>query len=823
MTNGEQSATELLAPAGGAECAFAAFEYGADAVYVGLKKFSARAEADNLAWDELSEIIDYAHAQSPRRRVYVAFNTVVRESELAEAAEALVRLSALGPDAVIVQDLGVVELLSGMRISLPLHISTQGAVHNAAGARWWAEHGARRVVLARELSLGEIRSIAAIPGLEVETFVHGALCYSYSGLCLFSSMTTGRSGNRGRCVYPCRDCYESSGGQGQGRDAMFFSMKDLALLDQISELKNAGVRSFKIEGRKKSRLYVAAVTGLYRRLLDGQPVDDDMRSRIEDIQTIFSRPWTQLYLKKGKSQKIVDPEVTGHRGTPIGSVEAIVRREGGLRALRFSTRRSLERFDGIQADLPGASRPFGFSVEDLRVRRGAGSREFTKEYEAPAGSSVEVLLPRDAPEIPVNTVLYCASSQSVKRKYKTTMPRPGQYRVRHPLTVQALLKDGIVAIEASALIPAFGSEPLRASVREAHSYEKALNPEKSELGFRQAFSKLGDTDFTLESSRLENSDGVFLPAAEWNRWRRLLAKALDAEFERAVAGETARLAASPQVEALRLPEEGARRWIVKTDRLEHIDAFRDDDWNHVTELLIDIELITAEEVIRRYSAAAPARVRIALPVICRAKDEQQLKRRISDLISAGFLDWEVSGLFGLELLGGRARSVTADWPLYVMNRKASERLAHAGFERVTLSPEDDRENLAALVKDLQVPSAVIAYQDTPLFLSETCPYAQTERCHGPEKCTFEGMDIRGPDGSSYRTVNRNCRSITFSESPFCIADHLLATPFGSNVLLRADFINRRYTADGAAEAWRRIAEGRWKGPRITGNFLRELE
>ncbi len=270
---------ELLAPAGGPDAAFAAFHFGADAIYLGLKKFSARAEAENFTLEELDEVTAYAHSLTPRRRVFVTINTLIRQDELSELIETLAALEDIGVDAVILQDLGVYRAMREFFPKLELHGSTQMAVHNRAGAEVLTQLGFHRVVLARELTFEEVNDITHSAGVETEVFIHGALCYSYSGLCLFSSQTLGRSGNRGKCAYSCRDSYDVADAPMTLRDGSAvkrdpsqgfpFSMKDLALPDHLPALRASGVSCFKIEGRKKSPLYVATTTDYYRKLIDG--------------------------------------------------------------------------------------------------------------------------------------------------------------------------------------------------------------------------------------------------------------------------------------------------------------------------------------------------------------------------------------------------------------------------------------------------------------------------------------------------------------------------------------------------------------------------
>lgn len=309
---------ELLAPAGDTEAGYAALYYGADAVYLGLKHFSARATAANFGADDLNEFVGYAHSLG--RKVYVAVNTLLQEDELPELLKALDLCAKYKVDALIVQDLGVARIVREAYPELELHASTQMAVHNREGALALQKIGFSRVVLARELTLNEIREIAAIPGLETEAFIHGALCYSYSGLCMFSSLETGKSANRGKCLYPCRAAFGGCDGEKH-----YFSMKDMALQGEVLKMP---VTSLKIEGRKKTALYVAAAVDYYRRILDGRGDDAE---RAENIRQIFSRPWTKFHFN-GRNKDVIDRDFVGHRGLKIG-------RTGSLRnnSLQFRT------------------------------------------------------------------------------------------------------------------------------------------------------------------------------------------------------------------------------------------------------------------------------------------------------------------------------------------------------------------------------------------------------------------------------------------------------------------------------------------------------
>lgn len=257
-----EEAIEVLAPAGDYDTLKAAICAGADAVYVGGERFGARAYAKNFNKEELLRAIDYVHLHG--RKLYLTVNTLVKEREFGELYEYLLPFYMQGLDAVIVQDLGVMDYILRQFPELSVHASTQMTVTNAISAKYLEKLGVERVVPARELSLEEIRKIRRETGMEIECFVHGALCYCYSGQCLLSSMIGGRSGNRGQCAQPCRLPYKVE--DGPARDIL--SLKDLCTIQYIPKLIESGITSFKIEGRMKQPAYVAAVTSMYRKYTD---------------------------------------------------------------------------------------------------------------------------------------------------------------------------------------------------------------------------------------------------------------------------------------------------------------------------------------------------------------------------------------------------------------------------------------------------------------------------------------------------------------------------------------------------------------------------
>lgn len=316
---------ELLAPAGSLETLKAVICAGADAVYLGGTMFGARAYANNFTKEELLEGIAYGHIHG--RRIFLAVNTLLKEQELeTELYDYLCPFYEAGIDGVIVQDLGVVDFIFHHFSDLPIHSSTQMTITDVEGARLLKEAGISRVVTAREMSLSEIRQIHDEVGVEIESFIHGALCYCYSGQCLMSSMLGGRSGNRGRCAQPCRLPYQVNG----GKEAPVLSLKDLCTLPFLYELADNGVYSFKIEGRMKSPEYAAGVVSIYRKYMDSylegtrKPIDPKDMKTLEDLGNRSG--FTEGYYYKHNDKDMLSGTTASHSKRETPEIEEIRRR-----------------------------------------------------------------------------------------------------------------------------------------------------------------------------------------------------------------------------------------------------------------------------------------------------------------------------------------------------------------------------------------------------------------------------------------------------------------------------------------------------------------
>ncbi len=825
----ERRKPELLAPAGDPDSAYAAFQHGADAIYLGLKQFSARAEAVNFSLDDLSEIVAYAHAGRPRRRVYVALNTLLTDDELGAALDQLAEVAAVGVDAVVAQDLGLIHAVRRHFPELHLHASTQMAIHNEAGALALRAMGFHRVTLSRELTLEEVDAIVRRcgPEFEVATFVHGALCYSYSGLCLYSSLLRGRSGNRGACAYPCRDAFElTDGGSRAVADRAAadgpcfpYSMKDLALPDEVAPLAACGVASLKIEGRMKNPLYVACATAFYRGLIDGTLKPDERREMEEDMKTVFSRPWTKLYVRSRNARDVTDPRTVGHRGAAIGVVAAAVP-AGGRRpgVLRFVSRRRIERHDGLQIDLPGQGRPFGFAVDVLRIvwsRAGGGRKDDV--FEAPAGSLVEVPLPREHPAIPAGAAVYCSSSQRVKQHYRFERPKPGAFRVTYAADVAVTVDPvALTAVGRLSRAPAWllGVEA-RAVMGGPFAPSRKAEDELAAAA-RRAFGRLGDTRFTVAALTVHNPRGLFVPISLLNDLRRALAARLDEALaqrrrQRAAACRAEVLPPAPTPAAA----PGGTVWTLKTDRLANLDLLEDRDWQAMAEAIVEVDVDEVGALLMGLEAlgkrVSRERIRLALPLITRGDEEGGLREKTRRLVEAGWRRWEAANLSAWEFLreaggwGAPGGDLATDWTIPVANRAAARQVLALGASGFTVTPEDGWADLRPLLAEFGDRATVLAYGDVPLFVSETCPKASREDgCAGREGCDGSDYSMRSRSGEAVCVATRRCRSYTLTEEPYVRTGRIAALADWGARRFRVEFMYRTHAPEAVRETWRRL-------------------
>jgi putative protease len=430
---------ELLAPAGSPEALDAAIGEGADAVYLGLKNFNARLRSANFAYSQFEGALKALRRMG--RKLYVTVNTVFEQREADRVYQLLKYLAALGPDGLIVQDFGIITMVREHFPSLKLHASTQMNIASARGANALSKHGFSRVILARELDLDEIKAVRANTNMELEIFVHGALCISVSGLCLFSGYLGGKSANRGMCTQACRRFYR------QGEEGgYYFSPGDLQLLEQIPDLVDAGVNSFKIEGRMKSAEYVGTVVSAYRRVIDGlgggiEKNREAVQEGIAILRNDFARPKTAFYFDHEKIDWL-NPAQNGGTGIPLGKLLRVKGAGDGRRGFIAPGPLTPETGDSIRLHrLDDSARE---SHKVIAVER--------EEGENPAGCWVSV------PEgFESGDMVYLIQTRTMSKRYSPVIPRnldvfkrmPGRDKAP-PLDLPPLKREARRSLERGA-------------------------------------------------------------------------------------------------------------------------------------------------------------------------------------------------------------------------------------------------------------------------------------------------------------------------------------------------------------------------------------
>jgi U32 family peptidase len=522
--------TELALPAGSLQAALQAFKEGADAVYLGLQQFSARKGATNFSFEDLSRLAKLAKSEA--KKIYVTVNTLVTDDELEELELLLRQISFLEIDGVIVQDLGIANIIrQRYSKSIPLHGSTQLAVHSIAGVRAMQKIGFSRVVLSRELTLTEIERIRkACPDIELKVFIHGALCYGFSGLCMASQAITGRSANRGECAQICRTWFTLAPGQKSDESdrtstthGYFFSMTDLDAGTTVQELQRMGIDSLKIEGRMKSPAYVGAATRYYRMLLDGETDSTKISKAHNDLLTLFSRTssggWLADYgrIQQEMRQKASLGTVSypGHQGVPIGEIVSVhTVNEGKVAIVRLT--QSIAVHDGIlllQKNDRMLQDPIRFSISHI------WNSNQKRMYVAKAGEQVIIAIPPEAhPRTRDKIFRISGHDQKIAQIQEATLPL-----FRKPVDMTVILERTSITLktiwDTEGLVQTTVSKEFQLDLQIA-KLDQAV-----EENLVKIFSMSDESLVTLGTMRVENQTGlplerIFLPLSRLKEIRR---------------------------------------------------------------------------------------------------------------------------------------------------------------------------------------------------------------------------------------------------------------------------------------------------------------
>jgi U32 family peptidase len=679
---------ELLAPAGSLDAVRAAVANGANAVYLGAERFNARDDGAQLTLDELEAACALAHARGVR--VYLTFNVLMKPAELVDAMLYLGECVDRGIDAAIVQDVGIVRLIQRVYPDLEVHGSTQMTVHDESGARLMRRLGVERVVLARENTLDDVRAIrAAVPDLGLETFVHGALCISYSGQCYMSGMISERSANRGSCAQSCRKDYvlTDAATSAELDRGYLISAKDLGAFDHLGALAEAGVGCLKVEGRKKKPEYVATVTRGYREFLDRVAAGETAAPPAEDVQPlvqIFSRGFTGGMYGGRAGREYVTRSHPDNRGAVLGTV---VGAEGG--ELIVEVTRPIEAGDGLGFEPPAgtAGRTVGFAVAAVRT---LGERDGLVRQAIPARERVGRGW----------VVVRSSHAALLERARSSYALLPAAVRERRARVDVRLF--GSAGAPLKAVFRCNDEDvTVRGEVALAPASRRALDSGQ----LREQLGRLGDTPFVLGTVDDRGlAPGLFLPVSELNRLRQSAVEELmlrrdwanEARYAERRARIDAAVATLAHVTPVRVgPRSGAPAadafgvpYVLSADVFTVADA-RAAAHSGATEVVFDPFL--------RHPAPPPSRVRaladelavegvslrLRTPTIVRPEERRALDRWLALELPL------VSGHAGLvvELGGAERRSVVADYAVNCFNQHTAAEYFALGAERIVLSIE----------------------------------------------------------------------------------------------------------------------------------------
>lgn len=682
-----RSIPELLAPAGSLDAVRAAVANGADAVYLGAARFNARDEGAQLTMDELGEACRIAHERG--RRIYLTLNVLIKPNELVDALMFLGEAVDLGIDAAIVQDLGLVRLIQQIYPELEIHGSTQMTVHDASGAEVMKELGVERVVLARENTLDDIRAIrAAVPDLGLETFIHGALCISYSGQCFMSGMISERSANRGSCAQSCRKDYVLTNIETREEldRGYLISTKDLGAYDHLAAIADAGIVCLKVEGRKKKPEYVATVTKSYREFLDRVEQGDDTPPREEEVQPlvqIFSRGFTGGMYGGRDGRGYVTRTQPDNKGIALGEVLGQERGE-----LIVEVSQPVQIGDGLGFEAPDSvgGPTMGFSVTVVRTiaSRGTIKQALETRIRVPAGWRV----------------IRTSEAKLLEKARATYAALPTEIRAR-----KSRLDVRLFGAAGTPLKAVFVADGETITVRSEITLSPATKRALDVTSLREQLGRLGDTPFVLGNLDISAlAPGMFLPVSEQNHLRQQAVEQLMLRRDWALEGKRAERLAKIESAVVCHPERSEGLGLVaergfglsaQTYRIEDAEAAAEAG---ATEIVFDPFIRHPSPPlarVRKLQESLEARgvsLRLRTPTIVRPEDRKDIQKWLDLGLPI------LTGHLGLvHELAQAGRDVTADYAVNVFNAHTAAEVFRLGAKRIVASVELTTDEIAQLV------------------------------------------------------------------------------------------------------------------------------
>lgn len=735
----KKSKYEILAPAGDMNALRAAVSAGANAVYLGYDEFSARAKAKNFNKKELEEAVKFAHLRNVK--IYVTFNILIADFEIKRAMESIKMLHDIGVDALILQDIGIADRIRKDFPDFELHASTQMAVNNFYGAAFLKEMGFSRVVLARETPFFEVEKIKELD-IDIETFIHGALCVCYSGECLMSSMIGGKSGNRGECAQACRRSYEILDFHKNkiARRLYYISPKDLNTLDDVAKVINAGGYSLKIEGRMKNPEYVYTLVSSYKKALEGKLKIEDK----ENTEQVFNRGFTKGFFNGDFGNNFISSDRPDNRGVEIGKVISISK---NFAKVVFS----VDVFEGDGLEFESNKGRFGFKV-----------REFYK-----FGEEVNLVLHKMPTE-----------GSKINRTYSKKLYEKVDDKIENYNFKRNLDLDLNINIGENPKING-KTEGFETNYELDKKVEVAKKSGLSREKVLENISKTGDSIFEVRSVDLNLDEGAFLPISAINEMRREVVKKL----ENKILEKSINRVLNPY----NFVERSNRAKIKSKDSKIKVFFNKFEDLDKTNLSNIDEIIIRAKDL-EKFKKKYKREVSIYLDKFYSYRELENLRNYIlKDKVVEGV--W-INNLSEYYIFKDEDVKINADIGLNIFNSNSAEFFYNLGLNSITISPELNSRQIQEIVKNNSVDFNLISYGRVPVMTMKHCPYSVVKNCVDEgncPSCKYKNYLLRDEKNVDFEVLRQNTFTEIFNSYPILLDEYVNRLKKNNvNLLILAD-------------------------------------
>lgn len=719
---------ELLAPVGDWNCLKAAVQNGADAVYFGVEQFNARMYAANFNVEDMKQVIEYCKLRNVKTNL--TLNTLLENCEFDNAVDLAKEAYKTGVDAIIVQDLGLAKYLIDNIPGLPIHASTQMTVHNLQGVLKLEKLGFDRVVLSRELSCEEIEYICKNCKVEIETFIHGALCICYSGQCLFSSVVGGRSGNRGKCAGPCRLPYEliSENAETHERKLIdkgyLLSTKDLCGIAYLPRLVQAGVKCFKIEGRMKSPEYVATVTRIYRKYIDMVLNNYDFiidEKDINDLMQVFNRGgFSDGHLDSKHNRNLIFPEKPSNMGIYLGTIKKYNSNKGHI---TLQLEEDLELGDSISVSNEASK----YLVSELMIKN---------VNQKKVSANTEVTIGRMKGNIKVGDKVYRISSKALSDFAKASYDNCENKKIPLNCTV-TIKKNTPISMEISTNKNTCYNELYSSIYVKEISNMIPIDALKTPISVERVvkqISKTTNTPFSFENITVLLDDGLYVPSiSTLNELRRTALEKVEQEILSRAKKTLLDLSKKSKESITYTPNVKNPEISVLFRQLELDFDYTKLDKEKITNIYVSLELFISKKYSKIISYFSDNyNLYIYVPSIIKTNYKNIALSTIEQAVMIynikGFI---VSNIGDFELLKKYSKDYEfiGNYTLNVFNNNTMEEYRKLGLSRITLSRELNQELIKEMLANANINTEMIVYGNLPLMASSYCFLGETNKCY----------------------------------------------------------------------------------------------